>query len=288
MGTDMLFRFGNREVDFSARTHIMGILNVTPDSFSDGGEFMDPLRAVERGLAMVNEGADFIDVGGESTRPRGMAYGQGAESITVQEELHRVIPVIRDLVRQTDVPVSIDTSKSVVAREALEAGAVIANDISGFGVDEAMPEVVAAAGASVIVMHMRGTPRTMQQHTTYENLFGEIKDVLAAAVAKARRAGVAQIIVDPGIGFAKGVKDNLRLMAGANEFRSLGCPVLVGPSRKAFIGDILGLPVDDRVEGTIGAAVAAAMFGAHIVRVHDVRPVRRALAIADAIRHAHG
>lgn len=284
----MLFRFGNREVDFAARTHVMGILNVTPDSFSDGGEFMEPSRAVERGLAMVDEGADFIDVGGESTRPRGTAYGQGAESITVQEELRRVIPVIRDLARQTDVPVSIDTSKAVVAREALEAGAVIVNDISGFGVDEAMPEVVAAAGASVIVMHMRGTPRTMQQQTTYENLFGEIKDVLAAAVAKARKAGVAQIIVDPGIGFAKGVKDNLRLMAGAHEFRSLGCPVLVGPSRKAFIGDILGLPVDDRVEGTIGAAVAAAMFGAHIVRVHDVRPVRRALMIADAIRHAHG
>ena len=284
----MVFRFGNREVDFAARTHVMGILNVTPDSFSDGGEYMEPSRAVERGLAMVDEGADFVDVGGESTRPRGTAYGQGAEPITVQEELHRVIPVIRALVRQTDVPVSIDTSKSVVAREALEAGAVIVNDISGFSVDEAMPEVVAAAGASVIVMHMRGTPQTMHQQTLYEDLFGEVRNFLAAAVAKARRAGVAQIIVDPGIGFAKGVKDNLRLMAGAHEFQSLGCPVLMGPSRKAFIGDILGLPVDDRVEGTIGAAVAAAMFGAHIVRVHDVRPVRRALMIADAIRHAHG
>jgi dihydropteroate synthase len=284
----MLFRFGNREVDFSARTHVMGVLNVTPDSFSDGGEYMEVSRAVEHGLAMVEEGADFIDIGGESTRPRGTAYGQGAEPITLQEELRRVIPVIRALVRQTDVPVSIDTSKSAVAREALEAGATIVNDVSGFRVDAAMPGVVAAAGASVIVMHMRGTPQTMEQQTAYGDLFGEIRDVLGVAVGKAREAGIAQIIVDPGIGFAKALGDNLRLMAGASELRSLGCPVLVGPSRKAFIGDILGVPVDDRVEGTIGAAVAAAMFGAHIVRVHDVRPVRRALMIADAIRHAHG
>jgi len=284
----MLFRFGNREVDFSARTYVMGILNVTPDSFSDGGEFLDASRAVERALEMIDEGADFVDIGGESTRPRGTAYGGGAEPITHQEELRRVIPVIRALVRQTDVPVSIDTSKSAVAREALEAGATIVNDVSGFRVDAAMPGVVAAAGASVIVMHMRGTPQTMQQQTTYEDLFGEIKKVLGVAVGKARGAGIAQIIVDPGIGFAKALGDNLRLMAGGSELRSLGCPVLVGPSRKAFIGDILGVPVNDRVEGTIGAAVAAAMFGAHIVRVHDVRPVRRALMIADAIRHAHG
>lgn len=284
----MLFRFGSREVDFSARTHVMGILNVTPDSFSDGGEFLDASRAVERALEMIDEGADFVDIGGESTRPRGTAYGGGAEPITHQEELRRVIPVIRALVRQTDVPVSIDTSKSAVAREALEAGATIVNDVSGFRVDAAMPGVVAAAGASVIVMHMRGTPQTMQQQTTYEDLFGEIKKVLGVAVGKARGAGIAQIIVDPGIGFAKALGDNLRLMAGGSELRSLGCPVLVGPSRKAFIGDILGVPVNDRVEGTIGAAVAAAMFGAHIVRVHDVRPVRRALMIADAIRHAHG
>ncbi len=284
----MIFRFGKRDVDFAARTHIMGILNVTPDSFSDGGKFLDPSFAIERGLMLIGEGADFVDVGGESSRPRGTMYGQGAQPVTAEEELRRVIPVIRGLVRQTDIPVSVDTCKSVVAREALEAGAVIVNDISGFGADAEMPGVVGAAGGSVVVMHMRGTPRTMQQQTTYADLFGEIREVLAAAVAKAREAGIAQVIVDPGIGFAKGLQDNLRLMSGAKELASLGCPVLVGPSRKAFIGEILGLPVGDRLEGTIGAAVAAAMCGAHIVRVHDVQPVRRALMIADAIHQARG
>lgn len=284
----MLYRFGSRDVDFASRTHIMGILNVTPDSFSDGGEFLDPLRAVERGLAMAADGADFIDVGGESSRPRGGAYGQGAEPVTAEEEARRVVPVIRALVRQTDVPVSIDTCKSVVAREALQAGAAIVNDISGFAFDPLMPGVVAGAGASVVLMHMRGTPATMQRQTVYGDLFGEIRDVLGAAVAKAREAGITQIIVDPGIGFAKMLKDNLRLLGGAKEFASLGCPVLVGPSRKAFIGELLGLPVEDRVEGTVGASVAAALFGAHIVRVHDVKPVRRALIIADAMNHARG
>jgi dihydropteroate synthase len=284
----MLYRFGRREADFASRTHIMGILNVTPDSFSDGGEYLDPQRAVERGLAMAADGADFIDVGGESSRPRGAAYGRGAEPVTAEEEARRVVPVIRDLVRQTDVPVSIDTTKSEVAREALEAGATIVNDISGFAFDSQMPGVIAGAGASVVLMHMRGTPGTMQQQTAYTDLFGEIRDALGAAVAKARKAGIAQIIVDPGIGFAKVLKDNLRLLAGAKEFASLGCPVLVGPSRKAFIGELLGLPVGDRVEGTVGASVAAALFGAHIVRVHDVKPVRRALMIADAISHARG
>jgi len=283
----MVFRFGKREYDFSARTYVMGILNVTPDSFSDGGQFIDAVSAVERGLAMVEEGADFIDIGGESTRPRGTTYGQGADPVTAEEELRRVLPVIRGLAGRTDIPISIDTSKSMVAREALAAGATIVNDISGFGVDDAMPETVAAAEASAIVMHMRGSPRTMQQHTVYENLFDDIRTMLSAAVARGKRAGIVQIIVDPGIGFAKGFRDNIRLLAGVREFSSLGCPVLVGPSRKAFIGEILNLPVSDRLEGTIGAAVAAAFNGAHIVRVHDVKQVCRALKVADAIHHAH-
>ena len=284
----MVYRFGRREYDFAVRTHVMGILNVTPDSFSDGGQFLDPVRAVERGLAMVADGVDFVDVGGESTRPRGTAYGQGAEPVSVEEELHRVIPVVRGLAAQTDVPISIDTSKSVVAREALHAGAQIVNDVSGLEADDAMPGVVADAGASVVVMHMRGTPRTTQQQTRYDDLFGEIRAALAMAAAKARDAGIVQVIIDPGIGFAKCFQDNLRLMSGLREFHFLGCPVLVGPSRKAFIGEVLGLPIDDRLEGTIGAAVAAAMWGAHIVRVHDVKPVCRALKVADAIYHAHG
>lgn len=284
----MVYRFGSREYDFAARTYVMGILNVTPDSFSDGGEFFDPSRAIERGLAMAGEGADFIDVGGESTRPRGTAYGQGAEPVTEEEELLRVIPVIRGLADGTDVPISIDTSKPAVAREALKAGALIVNDVSGFGADAKMPGVVAEAGASVVLMHMRGTPRTMQQQTTYADLFGEIRSALSEAVTKARNAGIRQIIVDPGIGFAKGFADNLRLLRGGREFHTLGCPVLVGPSRKAFIGEILGLPVHERLEGTVGAAVTAALCGAHIVRVHDVMPVCRALKVADAIHHAHG
>jgi len=288
MGVLMLFRFGTKDIDLSARTHVMGILNVTPDSFSDGGEYLDPQRAVQRGIEMAAEGADFIDVGGESTRPRGTAYGAGAEPITAEEELRRVVPVIRELAHRIDVPISIDTSKSVVAREALVSGACIVNDVSGFGADSELPGVVAAAGASVVLMHMRGTPQTMQQQTAYLDLFGEIRNALARAVAKAREAGIKQVIVDPGIGFAKGFKDNLRLLAGSQEFQSLGCPVLLGPSRKAFIGEILGAPIQDRVEGTIGAAVAAALFGANIVRVHDVRAVRRALMVADAIHLAHG
>jgi dihydropteroate synthase len=196
--------------------------------------------------------------------------------------------VIRSLVRQTTVPISIDTTKAAVAREALEAGAVIVNDVSGFTADPAMPEVVAGAEATVIVMHMRGTPRTMQQNAQYRDLFGEVRETLGAAVQKAHAAGIRQVIVDPGIGFAKGFGDNLRLMGGIAKLQSMGCPVLVGPSRKAFIGEILGLPVDDRLEGTIGAAVATALCGANIVRVHDVRPVRRALLVADAIHHARG
>jgi dihydropteroate synthase len=288
MGVKMLFRFGVKEVDFSTRTYVMGILNTTPDSFSDGGEYFDPERAVKRGVEMVAEGADFIDVGGESTRPRGKAYGAGAEPVTAEEELRRVVPVIRELTRLTDVPISVDTSKSVVAREALAAGACIVNDVSGFGMDGELPKVVASAGASVVLMHMRGTPQTMQQQIAYADLFGEIKEALARAVEKARDAGIRQIIIDPGIGFAKGLKENLRLLGGSREFQSLGCPVLVGPSRKTFIGEILGTPVEDRVEGTIGAAVAAALSGANIVRVHDVRAVRRALMVADAIHLAHG
>ncbi len=284
----MRYRFGSREIDFSTRTYVMGILNVTPDSFSDGGKFFDPERAVERGLEIAGEDADFIDIGGESTRPRGSAYGQGAGPIATGEELRRVLPVIRSLVRQTTVPVSIDTMKAEVAQEALDAGAVIVNDVSGFAADPAMPEVVARADATVIVMHMRGTPQTMQQNTRYGDLFGEVCETLGAAVQKAHDAGIRQVIVDPGIGFAKSFSDNLRLMGGIARLQPMGCPVLVGPSRKAFIGEILGLPVDDRLEGTIGAAVATALCGANIVRVHDVRSVRRALLVADAIYHARG
>lgn len=282
--TDFVYRFGRRTYDLSARTYVMGVLNVTPDSFSDGGLYLDPERAVEHALKMVEDGADFIDVGGESTRPRGKSYGNGAEPVDAEEELLRVLPVIRRLAAESDIPISIDTYKSAVAREACAAGASVVNDISSFHSDPGMPGAVASAGATAILMHMRGTPQTMQAEPAYADLFGEISSFLAEALARGKEAGVHQMFVDPGIGFGKTVEHNLRLLKGISEFRDLGYPLLVGPSRKSFIGAVLGLPVEERVEGTIAAAVAAAMAGAHVVRVHDVREVVRALKVSDAIR----
>jgi dihydropteroate synthase len=279
----LIFRFGQMRYDFSARTHIMGILNVTPDSFSDGGMYNDPAKAVERALGMVEEGADIIDVGGESSRPRGTAYGPGAGPISPEEELRRVLPVIQGIAAQSSVPVSIDTTKAVVAGAALEAGAVIVNDISAGAADPAMVNVTAAHGASLVLMHMKGTPQTMQENPDYDNLFGEIRAYLASAVKKAREAGIAQVLVDPGIGFGKTVDHNLRLLKGIHRFSNLGCPVVVGPSRKSFLGAILGLPVGERLEGTLAACVAAILGGAHVIRVHDIREAKRAALIADAI-----
>jgi dihydropteroate synthase len=264
----------------------MGILNVTPDSFSDGGRYTTPSTAAARALAMVEEGADFIDVGGESTRPRGSAYGAGAIPVGEEEELARVVPVIEEIVRRTDVPVSIDTYKSAVARRALAAGAVMVNDISGFGFDPGMAAVVGEAGASAVVMHMKGTPQTMQVNPVYADLFGEILAYLSGALARGKSAGVRQMIVDPGIGFGKTVTDNYRLLGGLSRFAELGVPVLVGPSRKSFIGAVTDLPVGERLEGTLAAVTACILNGANIVRVHDVREARRAAQVADAVRRA--
>jgi dihydropteroate synthase len=281
-----VYRFGRRTHDLGARTHIMGVLNVTPDSFSDGGRFRDPRDAVAHALGMIEEGADFIDVGGESTRPRSTAYGPGASPVSAEEECGRVLPVITELARATDVPISIDTTKSVVARQAFDAGAVMVNDISGFTFDTQMPAVVAAAGASAVLMHIRGTPGTMQQNPAYADLFGEIHAWLASAVGRARSAGISQILVDVGIGFGKTLSHNLQLIQGLRRFLNLGCPILVGPSRKSFIGSILDVPVTDRLEGTLAAVVACIMAGAHVVRVHDVRAVKRAALVTDAILRA--
>jgi dihydropteroate synthase len=278
----LLLRFGSLRCDLSERTFIMGVLNVTPDSFSDGGKYMDPGQALDRALEMVDEGADFIDVGGESSRPRSGAYGEGADPVPAEEELRRVLPVLRRIVPATPVPVSIDTTKSAVAARALDAGAVIVNDISGFRFDPAMPETVARAGASAVVMHMRGTPKTMQADPQYTDLFGEIGTGLRQSVETGRAAGIGQMIVDPGIGFGKRRQDNLNLLRGLSRFHAIGCPVMVGPSRKAFIGEILDLPVGERLEGTLAAVVVAILSGAHIVRVHDVQQVKRAARMADA------
>jgi dihydropteroate synthase len=278
------YTFGGREYDLHSRTHVMGVLNVTPDSFSDGGRYLSADDAVARALALAEEGADFIDVGGESTRPKGTAYGEGADPVGEEEELRRVIPVIEQITRRSDVPVSIDTYKSSVARAGLSAGAVIVNDISGFTFDPRMPGVVAAAGASAVVMHIRGTPKTMQANPVYADLFGEISAFLSAALASGRKAGIRQMFADPGIGFGKTAADNYRLLAGLEGFRALGVPLLVGPSRKSFLSGDDKLPPEERLEGTLAAVTAAVLHGAQVVRVHDVRAARRAVRVADELR----
>jgi dihydropteroate synthase len=265
------------------RTYVVGIVNVTPDSFSDGGLYAETGEAVAHAMRLVDEGADILDVGGESTRPRGNAYGVGAQPVSAVEEIRRVVPVIQMLSQQTDIPISVDTTKAEVADAALQAGATIVNDISGFTLDPELPGVVARAKAAAVVMHMRGLPQTMQADTHYADLFGEIIGTLRKSVETGKAAGIDRILIDPGIGFGKDARGNLRLLAGIKRFEELGCPILVGPSRKAFIGTILGTEVADRVEGTIAACVLAAASGARFFRVHDVRAVRRALSVADAI-----
>ncbi len=271
-------RLGGRELALGARTAVMGIVNVTPDSFSDGGAFLDPAAAVEHGLRLAAEGADILDVGGESTRP-------GAAPVPEDEELRRVLPVVRCLAARCPVPISVDTTKAAVARAALKAGAAMVNDVSALRFDPGLGPAVAAAGAALVVMHMQGEPRTMQAAPQYGNLLGEVLAELRAAVARAAAAGIdpERVVVDPGIGFGKTLGHNLELLARLDELGTLGLPVLVGPSRKSFIGRLLDLPPAERVEGTIAACCLAAARGAHLVRVHDVAAVRRALDVTDAI-----
>lgn len=282
-----IFRFGSREYNLSSRTHIMGVLNVTPDSFSDGGRYLDPVQAVEQAIRMAEEGADFIDIGGESTRPKSRAYGEGADSVSAEEELRRVLPVIKKVAATLTIPISIDTYKSEVADQALCEGATIVNDISGFGFDPRMPSIVAAHRATAVVMHIKGTPKTMQASPTYDDLIGEVSVSLERSVASGREAGIEQIVVDPGLGFGKRQEDNLELIHRLSQFERLGCPILVGPSRKTFIGNILNLPIHERLEGSLAAAVVCVLNGAQIIRVHDVMQTKRAVILADALRHDH-
>lgn len=266
----------------SARPHVMGVLNVTPDSFSDGGDHLAPEAALDRALAMVEEGADILDVGGESTRP-------GSEGVPAGEELRRILPVIEHLAPRVPVPLSVDTVKAEVARGAAAAGASIVNDISGLGLDPGMAAAAAETGCALVVMHMRGTPRTMQTDTRYADLVGEVFRGLREAVERAAAVGIARerVIVDPGIGFGKDAAGNLVLLRRLGEFRALGCPVLVGASRKSFIGKVLGIEAPkDRLEGSLAAAVLAVSQGAHIVRVHDVAATRRAVDLAWAVLQA--
>jgi len=256
----------------------MGVINVTPDSFSDGGLYLEKKQAIERGLELAAQGADILDVGGESTRP-------GSDAISPEEELQRIIPVISELRKKTNVLISVDTTKSAVAEAALEAGADIINDISAFRFDDRMPLVATETGAPVVLMHMKGVPKTMQSNPYYEDLFQEIRCFLEERIATAEAYGIKRenIIVDPGIGFGKSLEHNLSIINNLNFMEKLNRPILVGISRKSFIGKILNLPPEERVEGTIASAVLSVLKGAHILRVHDVEPVKRAITVAEAI-----
>jgi dihydropteroate synthase len=269
---------GNKKLDLSSRTHIMGILNVTPDSFSDGGEFYQPEQAIERGIQMAEEGADIIDIGAESTRP-------GAEPISTEEELQRLVPVLEGLLKKVAVPISIDTYKSSVAETALKAGAHIMNDISGLRFDLQMKDVVAKYRVPVVIMHIKGEPRNMQQNPYYDDLIGEIYGYFDESIRIAEGAGIKRenIIIDPGIGFGKRLMNNYEILRRLYEFQGLGCPILIGPSRKSFIGKVLDLPPDQRLEGTIAAVAIGIQNGAHIVRVHDVKEISRACRIIDLL-----
>ena len=267
--------------DLGKRPLIMGILNVTPDSFSDGGRYSDRDTAIEHALFMAESGADIIDVGGESSRP-------GAEGISLDEEIDRVVPVIKQVGKKLKIPISVDTVKSEVAERAIDAGAVILNDISALRSDERMTAVAAKSKVHVILMHMRGTPRDMQSDTDYDDLIGEIAGFLKDAADKAVAGGVEKdrIILDPGIGFGKSPNGNFVILKNLDKFRRLNYPVLVGASRKSFIGKALDLGVDDRLEGSIAAACYAVLNGADIIRTHDVAETVRAVSIIEKIATA--
>jgi len=266
---------------FGQRTYLMGVINVTPDSFSGDGLAGDAEAALRQAQRFVEEGADFLDVGGESSRP-------GAEPVSVEEEIRRVLPTIERLAAHQLGPISIDTYHAATARAALEAGAHLVNDISGLRGDPGMAGVVAEFGVPVVLMHIQGTPRTMQQNPTYGDVVADIKAALAGSIARAEEAGVSreQILIDPGIGFGKTVAHNLEILRRLAEFKALGCPILVGTSRKSFLGHLLGLPVDQRLEGTAASVAVAIAHGADVVRVHDVREMARVVRVADAIVRA--
>lgn len=275
-GVPSPLKIGGKTFNFGRRTYIMGILNVTPDSFSDGGRFVDFDDAVARGREMLKEGADIIDVGGESTRP-------GGKPVNVSEELKRVIPVIKALSGETGAVISVDTTKSRVAGAALKAGASMINDVSALNFDKKMAAVASRYKVPVVLMHMLGNPRTMQKNPRYGDLMSDIISYLQKSIELAIKGGVSDVIVDPGFGFGKTVEHNLEILRRLRELKVLGHPILIGTSRKSTIGKILGLPVDQRLEGTSAAVAAAIAAGANIVRVHDVARMARVVKMCDAI-----
>lgn len=267
---------------YQGRPLIMGVLNVTPDSFSDGGAYRDARAAVARGMQMAQEGADLIDIGGESTRP-------GSRGVSEEEELRRVVPVISRLAKRIQIPLSVDTSKAVVAARAIEHGASMINDVTALHGDPGMAATAARTGAAVILMHMRGTPRTMQRAPRYRDVVREIADALAHRVEEAEAAGIARshLLIDPGLGFGKTVTHHLSLMRHLDDFVSLGLPVVIGPSRKSFIGRILDTEVQDRLAGTLACVAQAQRAGVHVVRIHDVKPAVQFVRMLEAIEGSH-
>ncbi|HJL79049.1 MAG TPA: dihydropteroate synthase [Candidatus Marinimicrobia bacterium] len=260
-------------------TLIMGILNVTPDSFSDGGMYCDATQAIDFALQMAEEGADIIDVGGESTRP-------GAKTVELQKECDRILPVIEGIRTKSDILISIDTYKSEVARQSIATGAGMVNDISGMTFDPNMVDVIKDSGLPVVIMHIKGTPKNMQKNPYYEDLMQELTEYFEERKKFARAKGILdqQIILDPGIGFGKRLQDNFQLLRELKKIVDMGFPVLIGPSRKSFIGLTLDLPVDQRLEGTAAAVTTGILKGARIVRVHDVKAMKRVALITDSIR----
>jgi dihydropteroate synthase len=261
----------------------MGVVNVTPDSFSDGGRFLAPEAAVERAERLAEEGADLLDLGGESTRP-------GAAPVDADEERRRVVPVIERLrARGFRLPISIDTSKGAVARAALQAGADLINDVTGLR-DPELASAVAASGAPLVLMHLRGTPTDMAGRASYTDLLGEVAAELREAMARAAAAGIPaeRLILDPGLGFAKTPAQTVELLARVGELKALGRPLLVGPSRKRFIGELTGAPVEARLPGTLAAVTACVLQGVELLRVHDVAPARQAALVAAALLRAGG
>ncbi|MBN1474390.1 MAG: dihydropteroate synthase [Syntrophaceae bacterium] len=279
---DYIFQTSRRKIKLGNKTLIMGILNITPDSFSDGGLFYDQKKAVERGFQIVEEGANIIDIGGESTRP-------GSKTVPVDAEIKRVVPIINALVKKINVPISIDTKKAKVAKAAIEAGAEIMNDISALNSDKNMAKIAADTGAGLILMHMRGTPKNMQKgDLLYRDLMGEIIIHLQKAIDKAKNAGVKKecIVVDPGVGFGKTPEDNYKIIKYLHELKTLGMPVMIGTSRKSFIAKLTGGKPEERQEGTAASVAASILNGCNIIRVHDVAAMKKVAAVADAVLRA--
>ena len=257
----------------------MGILNVTPDSFSDGGKFSAVNSAVDHALSMIAAGADIIDIGGESTRP-------GSDPVSIKEEMNRVVPVIEQIRKNSNIPISIDTYKSTVAIAALEAGADIVNDISGCTFDEKMTEIIKMHNTPIILMHIKGTPKNMQIHPEYDDVCLEVYSFLSEKVKILNKAGIDDIAIDPGIGFGKRLEDNLKLLNNIESFKFINKPILIGASRKSFLGHVLDKEVDQRLHGSLSVAVLSALKGADIIRVHDVAETNDVLQVIKAIHSA--